>query len=61
MCWCLSIIELKNARLNIEIRNWSISLFRYRRDQEIKIPAISQLFPLKSSFHHRHPMNEIKF
>ena len=36
-------------------QNWSIRLFRYRRDHEIKMPAISQLLQFNSSFHHRHP------
>ena len=29
MCWCLSIIELKNARWNIEIYIKLVSLFEY--------------------------------
>lgn len=36
-------------------KNWSVGFFRYRRDLEIKIPAISQLLLLNNSLHHRHP------
>ena len=56
--------SIKNIALTWHMSLWkhcSIGLFRYRRDHEIKIPAISQLLQLNNSFRHRHPHERIKF